>query len=152
MLAIPILQHWGCEVYIVTRREAHQATANRLGATWVEKEGVKPSVKLDRAATFAPAGKVVVDALTSLPKGGVVAINAIHLDQMPAFDYDKLLWGERQIRSVANMTRSDARDFLALARDLKIQPRVSVFPLTDANTALLAVKEETENGSAVIVP
>jgi propanol-preferring alcohol dehydrogenase len=151
-LAIPILQHWGCEVYVVTRGEAHRATANRLGAAWVGKENVKPPVELDRAVTFAPAGKVVVDALTSLRKGGVVAINAIHLDQMPAFDYDKLLWGERQIRSVANMTRSDARDFLALARDLKIQPRVSVFPLTDANTALLAVKEETENGSAVIVP
>jgi len=75
-----------------------------------------------------------------------------HLDQMPAFDYDKLLWGERQIRSVTNMTRSDARDFLTLARDLKIQPRVSVFPLRDSNKALMAVKEETENGSAVIVP
>jgi propanol-preferring alcohol dehydrogenase len=109
-------------------------------------------VELDRAVTFAPAGKVVVDALSSLRKGGVVAINAIHLDQMPAFDYDRLLWGERQIRSVANMTRSDARDFLTLARDLKIHPRVSVFALHAANNALLAVKEETENGSAVIVP
>jgi len=151
-LAIPILQHWGCEVYVVTRGEAHRATANRLGATWVGKENAKPPVELDRAVTFAPVGKVVVDALSSLRKGGVVAINAIHLDQMPVFDYDKLLWGERQIRSVANMTRADARNFLILARDLKIQPRVSVFPLREANKALLAVKEETENGSAVIVP
>jgi propanol-preferring alcohol dehydrogenase len=151
-LAIPILRHWGCEVYVVTRGDAHRATANRLGATWVGKEDAKPPVELDRAVTFAPAGKVVVDALSSLRKGGVVAINAIHLDQMPAFDYDRLLWGERQIRSVANMTRSDARDFLTLARDLKIQPRVSVFSLHAANNALLAVKEETENGSAVIVP
>jgi propanol-preferring alcohol dehydrogenase len=82
----------------------------------------------------------------------VVAINAIHLDQMPAFEYDKLLWGERQIRSVANMTRVDARDFLALAHKLNIQPRVSVFSLDQANQALDAVKNETENGSAVIVP
>jgi propanol-preferring alcohol dehydrogenase len=82
----------------------------------------------------------------------VVAINAIHLDQMPAFDYDKLLWGERQIRSVANMTRQDARDFLALAGDLKIRPQAVVFPLQKANEALLAVKNETEDGSAVIVP
>jgi len=67
------------------------------------------------------------DALSSLRKGGVVAINAIHLDQMPAFEYDKLLWGERQIRSVANMTRVDARDFLALAHKLNIQPRVLSF-------------------------
>ena len=112
----------------------------------------KPPVELDRAITFAPSGKVVVSALASLRKGGVVAINAIHLDQMPAFDYDKLLWGERQIRSVANMTRQDARDFLALARELNIRPRAVVFPLQDANKALLAVKNETEDGSAVIVP
>jgi len=94
----------------------------------------------------------VVSALSALRKGGVVAINAIHLDQMPAFDYDKLLWGERQIRSVANMTRQDARDFLAIAQELRIRPQVVAFPLQEANKALLAVKEETERGSAVIVP
>jgi len=151
-LAIPVLQSWGCEVYVVTRGEAHRATAAKLGATWVGKEDAKVPVALDRAVTFAPSGKVVVDALSSLRKGGVVAINAIHLDQMPAFDYDKLLWGERQIRSVANMTRADATDFLKIAHDLNIQPRGSAFTLDDANQALLAVKNETENGSAVIVP
>ena len=139
-------------MYVVTRSEAHRATASRLGATWVGKEDDKPPVALDRAITFAPSGKVVVDALSSLRKGGVVAINAIHLDQMPSFDYDKLLWGERQIRSVANMTRADARDFLKIAHDLNIQPRVTTFTLEDANKALLAVKDETENGSAVLVP
>jgi propanol-preferring alcohol dehydrogenase len=151
-LAIPVLQSWGCEVYVVTRGADHRATAAKLAATWVGKEDDRPPVELDRAITFAPAGKVIVDALSSLRKGGVVAINAIHLDQMPAFDYDKLLWGERQIRSVANMTRNDARDFLKIAHDLKIQPRVSIFSLEDANKALLAVKDETETGSAVIVP
>jgi propanol-preferring alcohol dehydrogenase len=150
-LAMPVLQSWKCEVYVVTRGEAHRKTAATFGATWVGGEDDKPPVKLDRAITFAPSGKVVVDALSSLRKGGVVAINAIHLDLMPAFDYDKLLWGERQIRSVANMTRDDARDFLRIAQDLKIQPRVSRFSLEDANKALLAVKDETENGSAVIV-
>jgi propanol-preferring alcohol dehydrogenase len=151
-LAVPILQSWGCAVYVVTRGEAHRATAQNMGATWVGDENAKAPVPLDRAVTFAPSGKVVVDALSSLRKGGVVAINAIHLDQMPAFDYDTLLWGERQIRSVANMTRADATDFLALAHRLKIQPRVSVFPLDQANEALQAVKNETEDGSAVIVP
>jgi len=150
-LAIPILQSWGCETYVVTRGAAHRATAGKLDATWVGREDDRPPVLLDRAITFAPSGKVVVDALSSLRKGGVVAINAIHLDQMPPFDYDKLLWGERQIRSVANMTREDARDFLKLAHDLKIQPRVTKFTLEDANRALLAVKDETVNGSAVIV-
>ena len=151
-LSIPMLHSWGCEVYVVTRGEMHRAAAVRLGATWVGNEDARPPVALDCAITFAPSGKVVVDALASLRKGGVVAINAIHLNQMPAFDYDKLLWGERQIRSVANMTRVDARDFLALAHKLNIQPRISIFSLDQANQALMAVKDETENGSAVIVP
>jgi propanol-preferring alcohol dehydrogenase len=151
-LSIPVLHSWGCEVYVVTRGETHRAAAVRLGATWVGNEDARPPVALDCAITFAPSGKVVVDALASLRKGGVVAINAIHLNQMPAFDYDKLLWGERQIRSVANMTRVDARDFLALAHKLNIQPHVSVFSLDQANQALDAVKNETEDGSAVIVP
>ncbi|MGA3224902.1 MAG: zinc-dependent alcohol dehydrogenase family protein [Acidobacteriaceae bacterium] len=151
-LAITVLQSWKCEVYVATRGENHRQTAVSMGATWVGKEDATPPVKLDRAITFAPSGKVVVSALSTLRKGGVVAINAIHLDQMPAFDYDTLLWGERQIRSVANMTRQDARDFLAIAHELKIRPQVAVFSLEDANKALLAVKEETERGSAVIVP
>jgi alcohol dehydrogenase, propanol-preferring len=151
-LAIAVLQSWGCEVYVVTRGEQHRKRAEVLGATWVGREDASPPVKLDRAITFAPSGKVVVSALASLRKGGVVAINAIHLDQMPAFDYDKLLWGERQIRSVANMTRQDAHDFLAIAQELKLRPQTAIFSLDQANQALLAVKDETEEGSAVIVP
>ena len=150
-LTIAILQSWKCEVYVVTRGESHRKLAASLGATWVGKEDDKPPVELDRAVTFAPSGKVVVSALASLRKGGVVAINAIHLDQMPAFDYDKLLWGERQIRSVANMTRQDARDFLQMATALNIRPEVTVFPLQDANRALLAVKDESGLGSTVIL-
>jgi propanol-preferring alcohol dehydrogenase len=149
--AIRVLLSWNCEVYVVTRGEAHRKTAEALGATWVGAENKKPPVALDRAITFAPSGKVVVDALSSLRKGGVVAINAIHLDSMPTFDYDKLLWGERQIRSVANMTRADATDFLKIAQKLAIQPRVVTFSLEDANRALVAVRDETQNGSAVIV-
>ena len=150
-LAIRILQSWGCEVYVSTRGESHRKAAETLGATWVGDEDAKPPTDLDRAITFAPSGKVVVAALSSLRKGGVVAINAIHLDQMPAFDYDRLLWGERQIRSVANMTRQDARDFLVLARDLNIRQTVTTFPLDAANQALEAVKRESATGSAVIV-
>jgi propanol-preferring alcohol dehydrogenase len=150
-LTIAILQSWKCQVYVVTRGESHRKLAASLGATWVGKEDDKPPVELDRAVTFAPSGKVVVSALASLRKGGVVAINAIHLDQMPAFDYDKLLWGERQIRSVANMTRQDARDFLQMATALNIRPEVAVFPLQDANRALLAVKDESGLGSTVIL-
>jgi propanol-preferring alcohol dehydrogenase len=151
-LAIAVLQAWGCEVYVVTRGDSHRRAAQAAGATWVGDEDARPPAALDRAVTFAPSGKVVVSALSSLRKGGVVAINAIHLDHMPAFDYDTLLWGERQIRSVANMTRDDARDFLKIAGELRIRPRVVEFSLDDANQALVAVRDETENGSAVIVP
>src|SRR3984885_13953660 len=108
-LTIAVLQSWKCEVYVSTRGESHRKLATSLGATWVGNENEMPPVELDRAVTFAPSGDVVVSALASLRKGGVVAINAIHLDHMPQFDYDKLLWGERVIRSVANMTRADAR-------------------------------------------
>jgi alcohol dehydrogenase, propanol-preferring len=149
-LAIRILQHWNCEVYVVTRGEGHRKSAEAKGATWVGNEDAKPPIELDRAITFAPSGKVVISALSALRKGGVVAINAIHLDQMPAFDYDKLLWGERQVRSVANMTRQDARDFLELAHGLKFDQNVTTFPLRDANRALEALKHETADGSTVV--
>jgi propanol-preferring alcohol dehydrogenase len=151
-LAIAVLQSWRCEVYVVTRGEAHRDRAAALGATWVGNENEKPPVPLDRAITFAPSGMVVLSALASLRKGGVAAINAIHLDQMPAFDYDKLLWGERQIRSVANMTRQDAVDFLKLAHEINIRPQATLFSLDDANRALMAVKDEIKRGSAVIIP
>ncbi len=150
-LAIRILQAWGCEVYVSTRGEAHRKAAEALGATWVGDENARPPVELDRAITFAPSGKVVVAALSHLRKGGVVAINAIHLDRMPEFDYDRLLWGERQLRSVANMTRADARDFLALAAELKLRQTVTRFALDEANQALETVKHETADGSVVIV-
>ncbi len=151
-LAIRVLQSWKCEVYVVTRGDSHRKAAETLGAAWVGNEDDQPPVKLDRAVTFAPSGQVVVSALASLRKGGVVAINAIHLDEMPRFDYDSLLWGERQIRSVANVTRQDAKEFMEIAQRLEIRPLVSVFSLDDANEALVAVKQETESGPAVIIP
>jgi propanol-preferring alcohol dehydrogenase len=151
-LAIHVLQAWQCEVYVSTRGESHRKLAKSLGANWVGSEADKPPAELDRAITFAPSGDVVVLALSSLRKGGVVAINAIHLDRIPEFDYDRLLWGERQIRSVANMTRSDARDFLELAAEIHLQPKVRTFPLDQANEALAAVKSDSIDGAAVIIP
>jgi alcohol dehydrogenase, propanol-preferring len=150
-LAIDVLHSWRCEVYVSTRGASHRKLAESLGAKWVGSETEKPPVELDRAITFAPAGDVVVSALSSLRKGGVVAINAIHLDRIPEFDYDKLLWGERQIRSVANMTRDDARDFLKLAAEIRLRPRVTTFTLDQANEALAAVKNDAIDGAAVII-
>jgi len=151
-LAIAVLQAWKCEVYVSSRGKSHREFAASLGATWVGDETEKPPVELDRAVTFAPSGDVVVAALSSLRKGGVVAINAIHLDRIPEFDYDHLLWGERQMRSVANMTRADARDFLALAAQIGLRAKVTVFSLDQANEALMAVKNDAVDGAAVIVP
>jgi alcohol dehydrogenase, propanol-preferring len=151
-LAIAVLRSWNCEVYVSTRGASHRQLAASLGAKWVGGETDKPPIELDRAVTFAPSGDVVISALTSLRKGGIVAVNAIHLDRIPEFDYDRLLWGERQIRSVANMTRSDARDFLRIAADIRLQPKVTVFSLDQANQALAAVNNDAIDGAAVIVP
>jgi propanol-preferring alcohol dehydrogenase len=151
-LTIAVLRAWRCSVYVSTRGEQRRKLAQELGALWTGTEHEKPPVALDRAITFAPSGDVVVAALSSLRKGGVVAINAIHLDRMPQFDYDRLLWGERQIRSVANMTRADATDFLALASEIGIRPRVTVFPLDQANDALNTLRADALEGAAVIVP
>jgi propanol-preferring alcohol dehydrogenase len=151
-LAIEVLRAWKCDVYVSTRGASHRKLAESLGAKWVGTETERPPVKLDRAVTFAPSGDVVVAALASLRKGGVVAINAIHLDHIPQFDYDSLLWGERQIRSVANMTRADARDFLKLAAEIDLRPKVTSFALDQANEALLAVKQDAIDGAAVMLP
>jgi propanol-preferring alcohol dehydrogenase len=151
-LVIAVLRAWQCDVYVSTRGASHRGLAESLGAKWVGSEADKPPVELDRAITFAPSGDVVVLALASLRKGGVVAINAIHLDRIPEFDYDRLLWGERQIRSVANMTRSDARDFLQLAAEIHLQPKVTTFALDHANEALAAIKSDSIDGAAIIVP
>ncbi len=118
---------------------------------WVGKENENVPVPLDRAITYAPMGDVVIAALASLRKGGVVAINAIHLDRMPQFDYDRLLWGERQIRSVANMTRADAHDFLHIADKIGLRPETTAFPLDRVNDALAAIKADGLRGAAVIV-
>lgn len=150
-LAIKVLQSWNCETYVSSRGKGNRDRAAALGATWVGTEDDKPPTQLDRAITFAPSGEVVVQALASLRKGGVVAVNAIHLDQVPAFDYDSLLWGERQIRSVANMTRADARDFLEIAHRLNIRPKTIVMKLEAANAALAMLSQGRDDSSIVLV-
>jgi len=151
-LALPVLRAWGCKIYVSTRGASHRKLAESLGADWVGSERERPPVRLDRAVTFAPSGDVVVAALASLRKGGVVAINAIHLDRIPQFDYDSLLWGERQIRSVANVTRADAREFLQIASRIGLRPKVTVFRLDQANEALRALKNDAIDGAAVLAP
>lgn len=151
-LAIAVLHAWNCDVYVSTRGASHRRLAQALGAKWVGSETDMPPVKLDRAVTFAPSGEVVVAALSCLRKGGVVAINAIHLNKMPEFNYDKLLWGERQIRSVANMTRADARDFLKIAAEIHLQTKATAFSLDRVNEGLQAIQHDAIDGAAVVLP
>jgi propanol-preferring alcohol dehydrogenase len=151
-LALQVLNAWDCETYVATRGEEHRALARRLGAAWVGDALDRPPKALDRAVTFAPSGDVVIAALSALKKGGVVSINAIHLDRMPQFDYDSLLWGERQLRSVTNMTRADARDFLAIVASAGIRPQAAEFSLNDAQGALDALRADRVEGAAVVVP
>ena len=123
-LAIQVARHWGCEVFVFSRSPAEHDLARELGAVWVGGYDDPPPEPLDAAVTFAPAGSVVVSALAAVGPAGTVAINAIHLDGIPAFSYD-LLWRERVLRSVANFTRDDAREFLALAAEIPIRAQTA---------------------------
>jgi propanol-preferring alcohol dehydrogenase len=151
-LMIKVLQAWDCRVFVSTRGASHQRIARALGAEWVGEATDSPPALLDSAITFAPSGDVVVAALRSIAKGGIVAINAIHLDRIPQFDYDSLLWQERQLRSVANMTRQDGRDFLRTAEQIGLTPSVETFTLDQANQALQAIAGDATDSSAVLVP
>lgn len=148
-LAIQVAVHWGCDVYVATRSLAEQDRARQLGAVWAGGYDDVPPEPLHAAVTFAPVGSVVVAALRAVGPGGTVAINAIHLDEMPAFDYD-LLWRERVLRSVANFTRADATEFLTLAADIPIVTTVDLVALTDANDALARLRAGEVSGALVL--
>jgi propanol-preferring alcohol dehydrogenase len=149
LLALQVARHWGCRVYVSTRSERERSRALALGAEWAGDSVERPPAPLDAAVTFAPVGSVVVAALGALDRGGTLAINAIHLDGVPAFSYDKLWW-ERSIRSVANFTREDARQFLALAAEIPIRTTVDRYPLHEANRALQDLEAGRVGGAAVL--
>lgn len=134
-LAIQIAVHRGAVVHVATRSEDDRRRALQLGAASVGGYDEPPPQRLDAAISFAPVGSVVIEALRALAPGGRVVVNAIHLDRIPAFDY-ALLWSERSLHSVANITRRDAAEFLALAAEIPIHADFRTYPLTDANAAL----------------
>jgi propanol-preferring alcohol dehydrogenase len=150
-LAIQVARHWGCEVHVATRSLRERIRALELGAASVGGYDDPPPGPLDAAVTFAPAGSVVVAALRALGRGGTVAINAIHLDGVPAFPYDALWW-ERGLRSVANSTREDARVFLDLAARIPVRTVTQVLPLSTGVEALRRLADGTLEGTAVLVP
>lgn len=150
-IVIQLARHRGLEVHVATRSPAERDRAVELGATSVGSYGERPPRPLDAAVTFAPVGSVVVEALRSVERGGTVVVNAIHLDEIPAFDYG-LLWHERSIRSVANVTRRDAVELLALAREIPLVTQHRDYPLSDVNRALADLAAGRVRGAAVIVP
>jgi propanol-preferring alcohol dehydrogenase len=148
---IQVARHWGCEVHVASRTAADLDRALELGAASVGGYDDPPPAPLDAAITFAPVGSVVVAALRALDRGGIVAVNAIHLDGIPAFDYDDLWW-EREIRSVANVTHRDATEYLDLAAEIPVRTEIDVHPLADGNLALGRIERGEVYGAAVLVP
>ena len=149
-VCIQIARGRGADVYVATRdREKHQALAEELGAAWVGDTFDEPQVKLDAAIIFAPAGEIVPAALKALDKGAALILGGIHMSPIPQFEYP-LIYGERMIRSVANNTREDGREFLREAAAISVRTSVEELSLEDANDALIALKHDAIKGAAVL--
>jgi propanol-preferring alcohol dehydrogenase len=148
-VAIQVARHWNVTVYASTRDKRHQKLALELGAAWAGGTFDAPPEKLDAAIVFAPAGEIVPAALAVLRKGGVLVLGGIHMSPIPSFSYD-LLYEERMIRSVANNTRKDGEDFLRIAAEIPIRMHTQIYPLSDANRALNALKNDGIPGAAVL--
>ncbi len=147
-----VARHEGREVYAVTRPgdQAAQDFARALGAAWAGGSDEVPPEALDAAIIFAPVGALVPAALRATAKGGTVVCAGIHMSDIPSFPYG-ILWGERTLRSVANLTRRDGEDFLALAPQVPVRTRTEALPLEEANAALARLREGRLEGAAVLV-
>lgn len=150
-IVIQAARHWGCEVFVFTRSEAHRDLARQLGAAWTGTADDEPPAALHSAIDFTPVGETVPKALKALDKGGRLVIAVIRKrNPVPPMDYAELLWDEKEVKSVANITRRDAQDFLPLAADIPIIPEVQEFPLAEANEVLALLKQGKVQGAAVL--
>ena len=152
-MAIQVARHWGCEVYVFTRSESNRRLARKLGAAWAggAEDAGTDTPKLHASIIFAPAGPLVLSALAQAESGAAVVLAGIYMSEIPAMDYTRHLYDEKMLRSVANATRADGDEFLAVAAEIPIQTAVETFALTQANEALLALKTGRLCGSAVLV-
>ena len=152
-IIIQVARHQGRRVFAFTRGddEASQAFARELGAEWAGDSLGPPPEELDAAIIFAPVGALVPAALKAVAKGGIVVCAGIHMSDIPSFPYD-LLWGERVLRSVANLTRLDGEEFLRLVPEVPVRTEVESFPLDAANEALGRLRAGEVRGAAVLVP
>jgi propanol-preferring alcohol dehydrogenase len=150
-IVLQVARYWGCQVFVFTRSEEHRTLAQRLGAAWTGTAEDAPPQKVNCAIDFTPVGETVPYALRVLEKGGRLVIAVIRKrTPIPPLDYARLLWDEKEIKSVANITRKDAQDFLPLAAEIPIIPEVQEFKLEEANEALILLKQGQIQGAAVL--
>jgi propanol-preferring alcohol dehydrogenase len=150
-IVIQIAKYWGCEIFVFTRSEDHRNLANKLGASWAGGPEDEPPKKLHCAIDFTPIGETIPHALRCLEKGGRLVLAVIRKRNLiPPLDYGQLLWDEREIKSVANVTRRDAQEFLPLAAEIPILPKVQEFKLEEANQALILLKQGKIQGAGVL--
>jgi propanol-preferring alcohol dehydrogenase len=148
-ICIQIARHWGWDVFVFTRSQAHRELATELGAAWVGGAEDNPPARLDSGVIFAPAGWIVPEALRALNKGGTLALGGIHMSPIPEMPY-ALLYHERVVRSVANSTRQDAEGLLQVAAEIPIHTTIQTFPLDAANHALQMLKRSEIDGAGVL--
>ncbi len=150
-IVLQIARHRGHEVYVVTRGPGHQALARRTGAAWAGGPGDRLPARAHSAIVFAPAGETVPAALEAVGRGGTVALAGIHMSPIPPLDYERHLFHEKRLQSVEANTRTDGRELLEAAAAIPLRPRVTRFPLSRANDALIALKSGRIDGSGVLV-
>jgi propanol-preferring alcohol dehydrogenase len=149
-LAIQVLKHWDCRVFVMSRGGIHRELAEELGADWIGDAMQPPPAPLDAAILFAPAGDLVPPALRALDCGGIVAVAGIYLSPIPPLDYERELFYERELRSVTANTRADGEEFLALAGEIPIKTSTVAMRLEEANRALTMLKHDELRGAAVL--
>ena len=149
-LAMQVLQHWECRVFVMTRGGPHQELAKAMGAEWTGSAEEPPPTALDAAILFAPAGNMVLPALQALDRGGVLAVAGIYLSEIPPLVYEQHLFNEKELRSVTANTRRDGEEFLKIAGEIPIRTHTAVMALDEANLALQKLKHDELQGAAIL--
>ena len=149
-IAIQVLKHWGCRVFVMSRGGRHQELAEALGADWIGAAAAPPPHKLDAAILFAPAGELVAPALEALDRGGILAVAGIYLSPIAALDYERHLFYERELRSVTANTRAEGEEFLKIAGEIPVRTHTLGMSLAEANRALSMLKHDELKGAAVL--
>jgi propanol-preferring alcohol dehydrogenase len=149
-VAIQVAVHWGCEVLVFTRSENHRRHAKKLGAAWAGRSKDRPPQRPASSVVFAPAGEIVLDALSDVERGGTVALAGVTMTNIPEMNYARHLYYEKVLRSVTASTREDGLELIRLAAEIPIHMDTTLFPLEDANRALRLIKESRISGAAVL--